>query len=429
MKVPNRLRVLQALYAIDNEDKEREESVKTHKMIWSSRYMKLFVIAAFITAVFTMPATTYGQTATPTPMRMPMPTLTPTPDSRVQSPTAKPSMTDMKSSDDASKKPAPSATPTPMPGMAQTPTTSPDMPGMKSSGDSAKKAGMGEDVSTMDMDPYFTAINYPVPRDTLMVMLLSDFQSARTGNNFFTGMAMMQYGVTSRWTVGFMAEGQKIFGLPATYGGFRINSYLRLFPHDHLLNFTLYGEYEGLNGAALYKMEVAGFGGEDLDEPLAPARRTPVRTFEQRVIMYHDWGRVNLTFNFISETDLKSGENDFGYAWGVFRQPAFKAMENDKDIAGMPAMPKKKVPRVLSLQRLGYGIEMIGALGNTHHFGFDWQRQQHYVGPVFSYIVSKRWTVHVEPAFGLSDVSDPFMLRLGVGYSISHLLHRRSKTP
>jgi hypothetical protein len=317
----------------------------------------------------------------------------------------------------------------PMPAASPSPGAMSGVTGMKSSDDSSKKAGMGDDMSTMGMDPYFTAINYPVPRDTMMVMLLSDFQSARIGNNFFTGMAMVQYGITSRWTVGFMAEGQKISGLPTTYGGFRINSYFRLFPHDHLLNFTLYGEYEGLNGAALYKMEVAGFGGEDLDEPLAPARRTPVRTFEQRVIMYHDWKRVNLTFNFISETDLKSGENDFGYAWGVFRQPAFMAMQTDKDMAGLVGVPKKKVPPVLSLQRLGYGIEMIGALGNTHHFGFDWQRQQHYVGPVFSYSVSRQWTVHVEPAFGLSDVSDPFMLRMGVGYSIDHLLHRRSKTP
>ena len=341
----------------------------------------------------------------------------------------------------AAPQPSPQQMQMNMPGM-QMPTASPNpqaspeqkmnmpMPmASPSPGEMGGMKGTGDDMSTMNMDPYFTAINYPVPRDTMMVMLLSDFQSARTGNNFFTGMAMVQYGVTSRWTVGFMAEGQKIFGLPTTYGGFRINSYFRLFPHDHLLNFTLYGEYEGLNGAALYKMEVAGFGGEDLDEPLAPARRTPVRTFEQRAIMYHDWGRVNLTFNFISETDLKSGENDFGYAWGVFRQPAFMAMETDKDMAGIAGVPKKKEPSRLSLQRLGYGVEMIGALGNTHHFGFDWQRQQHYVGPVFSYSVSKRWTVHVEPAFGLSDVSDPFMLRMGVGYSIDHLLHRRSPTP
>jgi hypothetical protein len=304
------------------------------------------------------------------------------------------------------------------------------MTGMKPSDNVSKKAGMGEDISTMSMDPYFTAINYPVRRDTLMVMLLSDFQSARTGNNFFTGMAMVQYGITSRWTVGFMAEGQKISGLPTTYGGFRINSYFRVFPHDHLLNFTLYGEYEGLNGAALYKMEVAGFGGEDLEEPLAQARRTPVRTFEQRAIIYHDWGRVNFTFNFINETEVKRAGNlfAFGYAWGVFRQPVFKAMDSDEDMAGTAGMPKRQALPVLSFQRLGYGIEMIGALGNAHQFGFDWQRQQHYVGPVFSYSVSKHWTVHVEPAFGLSNVSDPFMLRMGVGYSIDHLLHR-SKTP
>jgi hypothetical protein len=371
------------------------------------------------------PSSSPKQSAAPQPspqqMQMNMPGMQMPPASPSPSPQTQMNMPGMQ---------MPTASPNPQASPEQTmnmpmPMASPspgEMGGMKGT---ENMAGMG----SMNMDPYFTAINYPVPRDAMMVMALSDFQSARTGNNFFTGMAMVQYGVTSRWTVGFMAEGQKIFGLPTTYGGFRINSYFRLFPHDHLLNFTLYGEYEGLNGAALYKMEVAGFGGEDLEEALAPARRTPVRTFEQRAIMYHDWKRVNLTFNFISETDLKSGENDFGYAWGVFRQPAFMAMETNKDMAGMAGRPEKKAPPVFSFQRLGYGVEMIGALGNTHHFGFDWQRQQHYVGPVFNYSVSKRWTVHVEPAFGLSEVSDPFMLRMGVGYSIDHLLHRRSKTP
>ncbi len=54
---------------------------------------------------------------------------------------------------------------------------------------------------------------------------------------------------------------------------------------------------------------------------------------------------------------------------------------------------------------------MMGALGNTDQFGFRWQRQQHYVGSVFSDSISKPWTVQVEPAFGLSDVSDPFVPR------------------
>ncbi len=294
----------------------------------------------------------------------------------------------------------------------------------------------GGAVVEAQMDPNFTALNYPLPRDTMMVMLLSDYQSARSTNDFFTGMTMVQYGLTPRWTMGFMVEGQKIYGMPTTYGGLRANSYFRVFPRDHLLNFTLYGEYEGLNGAALYKMEVSGFGGEDLSEPLAQARNTPVRTFEQRAIMYHDWGRVNLTFNFINETGLETGENNFGYAWGVFRQPAFSAMETGNNMSGMknmgaPAagMAKKRAPPVFSLQRLGYGIEMIGALGSTDQFGFDWQRQQQYVGPVFSYSVSKHWTAHVESAVGLSEVSDPLVLRMGVGYSIDHFLHRRTPAP
>ena len=313
------------------------------------------------------------------------------------------------------------ATPTPQP----MPTASPEMAGMKPNGGSPKKVvDTGDDMSAMDMNPYFSAINYPVPQDAMMVMLLTDYQSARTGPNFFTGMTMVQYGITSRWTVGAMAEGQKINSLPATYGGFRVNTYVRVFPHDHLLNFTVYGEYEGLNGAALYKMEVAGFGGENLTEPLGEAKRTPVRTLELRAIVYHDWGRINATFNFVNETDLKSGDNDFGYSWGVFRKASYMAMKPDKSMAGM-TMPKEKAPPALSFQRLGYGVEMIGALGDAHSFGFHWQREQQYVGPVFSYAVSKKWTVHVEPAFGLSKVSDPFMLRMGIGYSIDHFFHRR----
>jgi hypothetical protein len=70
---------------------------------------------------------------------------------------------------------------------------------------------------------------------------------------------------------------------------------------------------------------------------------------------------------------------------------------------------------------------MIGALGNTDRFGFDWPRQQQYVGPAFSYAVSRHWSVQVEPTIGLSGVSDPFVLRMGLGYSIDHLLHRPAR--
>ena len=274
------------------------------------------------------------------------------------------------------------------------------------------------------MTPYVSTIGYPVPKDTLMIMLLPDFQVARTTDNFFTGMVMLEYGVTSQWTVGLMAEGQKIPGLPLTYGGLRFNTYVRLFPHDDVLHFTLYAEYEDLNGAALYKMEVAGFGGENLEGPLDVARRTPVRTFEQRAIMYHDWGRVNLTFNVINETGIDEHGNDLGYAWGLFRQASWTGMEGmtGAGMEGMTGTATPDPPR-LSWRRLGYGIEMIGALGDTHQFALHAANQQQYFGPVFTYAMSPHWTLSVEPAFGLSAVSDHFVLRMGVGRSIAHLTH------
>ncbi len=261
------------------------------------------------------------------------------------------------------------------------------------------------------MDPYFTAITAPVPKDNLMLMLLPDYQLARTGPDFLTYMGMAEYGITNRWTAGFMVEGQKIGGLPATYGGVRFNTYFQLFPHDHLLHVTLYGEYEDINQASLYKMEISGFGGEDFTLPLDVARNTSARTFEQRLITYHDWGRLNLTFNFISETNLENSGNDFGYVWGMFRQPKWEGMSDMKGMA----------PPLFSAARLGYGVEMMGALGNVDQFGFDWPREQQYLGPVFSYELSPNWSFHLEPTFGLSDVSDRFVLRMGLGYSVSNL--------
>ena len=241
-------------------------------------------------------------------------------------------------------------------------------------------------------------------------MGLQDFQSARYGSNFMTGMLMAEYGLTPRWTIGVMAEGQKIEGQPATYGGMRYSTYFQLFRDDRLLNLTLYGEYEDLNGASLYKMEVAGFGPEDLTEPLALARKTRVRTFEQRVIVYHDWDRLNATFNFIRESALQAPYgSDYGYALGLYFMPSWMSGSME-GMAGMTAPP------ALSMNRLGYGLEMTGALGDDQRFGFEWNAQQHYLGAVFTYAISSLWSVRLEPAFGLSDVSDPFMLRMGVAY-------------
>src|SRR6476659_7652986 len=189
-------------------------------MFWSLRRVKLFVIAAFITAVFTMPATTYGfQTATPTSMQMPMPGPTPTPDNRVESPPTKPNMTGMKSSGDASEKSAPS--PTPMPGMAQTPATSPDMKDMKSNDASPQAAAMGyKMMGAAGLVPHGVMVgmkgrwmvshhfmndrlegNLVGTRRVTDASVLINFEAAPTDMTMHMNMFMVMYALTNKFTL------------------------------------------------------------------------------------------------------------------------------------------------------------------------------------------------------------------------------------
>src|SRR5512140_810858 len=73
--------------------------------------------------------------------------------------------------------------------------------------------------SPAQMTPYFATIDRPLGKGNVMLMALPDLQKARFGPNFATGMLMGEYGITPQWTAGLMVEGQKISGLPATYGG------------------------------------------------------------------------------------------------------------------------------------------------------------------------------------------------------------------
>jgi hypothetical protein len=135
------------------------------------------------------------------------------------------------------------------------------------------------------------------------------------------------------------------------------------------------------------------------------------------VLVYHDWGRLNVTFNVVRETALQSPHgNDYGYAWGLFVKRA--------EMGGsMPGMAGTAGPPVFSMSRVGYGMEMFGALGDSHRFGIDWNAQQHYLGAVITYFISPRSSVRLSPTFGLSRVSDPFMLRTAVSLMLGPSNH------
>jgi len=83
---------------------------------------------------------------------------------------------------------------------------------------------------------------------------------------------------------------------------------------------------------------------------------------------------------------------------------------------GMEGMADMTAPPALSISRLGYGLEMIGALGNNHQFFSNLGAQQQYLGAVLQYTISSNWSLRIEPTVGLSKVSDLFMLRTGLAY-------------
>jgi hypothetical protein len=67
--------------------------------------------------------------------------------------------------------------------------------------------------------------------------------------------------------------------------------------------------------------------------------------------------------------------------------------------------------------RAGWIRHTIDPISSSNR-GFAWPSEPQYLSRRFSYALSRRYFARVEPAFGLSGVSDPFVLRIGVMYSI-----------
>ena len=116
---------------------------------------------------------------------------------------------------------------------------------------------------------------------------------------------------------------------------------------------------------------------------------------------------------FVRETPLQgSRTSDYGYTCGVFVNP--RSMNTaSSGMSGMTGMAKSPPSPI---DRPGYGVEMLGALGDGHRFGVYPDEEQHYIGPVITYDLSPRWSLRAGAACGLTTMSDPFVLRLGVAY-------------
>jgi hypothetical protein len=224
----------------------------------------------------------------------------------------------------------------------------------------------------------------------------------RSGQRFFFApYAEFEYGVTGRWTTELYLEGQSTTGADATFTGWRWENRFRVLAREHWINPVLYLEYEGINEASRIEKEIVGNAGVS-SEAIAELSQTHAHELESKLILSsttHDW---NIAENFIVEKNLSEQEGfEFGYAFGVYRP-----------LATLASGRRCRLCR----ENFSAGVELYGGLGSTNAFGLS--DTAHYLAPVLAWQISDNSTLRFSPSIGLTQDSNPMLLRFGYSYEI-----------
>jgi len=285
---------------------------------------------------------------------------------------------------------------------------------------------------------YFTTYNSKIERGEIELMFMNDLTSPSKirqdedgRGDYLSHMIELEYGVSDRLASEFMVEWyEDLKTSEKKYTGFRWENRYRLFKGYFPLNPMIYAEYEDLDLATRYKMEVSGW----VDPPYAETGGEPdrERILETRLIISEDVGPVNLAFNWLNETDLSGGGTAFGYTLGLMwmihetenNHSEHEHPGNKADCKCESEMKGCRCSHCLGrggecpcahAGMVGIGLEFYGALGDIKAFGFNPSRQEHYVAPTFMYHINSHWMFHTQLAIGLSAASDE-VLRLNLGY-------------
>jgi len=311
-------------------------------------------------------------------------------------------------------------------------------------------------------DIYFVTYNHHIEKGETELMIMTDFTepAERTGAVGFyqSNMIELEYGVTGQWATELMLEGFFDFTHKAgKFTGFRLENRYRLYKEKNRgINPVLYMEYEDLDPATRFKMEVSGREDDKGDPGELEGKRE--RILETRLILSRDFGPYNIAFNWINETDTRRGGfTDFGYALGIrrilgdhrhereetesesepssmpgndsYRCPMHPDQKTDQPgkcpICGMElvadqrpgrhGLPPGKPTRLSRWKPAAIGLELYGGVGNNHAFGGPSKVQQHYLQPIIMFHPRKDMMIHIATAFGLTGVSDD-LLRTGVAF-------------
>lgn len=212
----------------------------------------------------------------------------------------------------------------------------------------------------------------------------------------------LEYGMTGWWTAELYLEGVTTRGDGSAFTGWRWENRFRPFKAEHRLNPVIYVEFENVNEASRIQKEIVGDGPVAF-EPIAQLKHERARELEGRLILSSVVGAWNVSENVIMEKNFSEDEGvEFGYSIGAARP-----------LGTLASATACRFCR----ENFVAGLEMYGGLGNTDAFGLHGAR--HYVAPVFGWRFSDRSTVKISTGFGLTGVSDRFLVRVGWTYEMS----------
>lgn len=247
---------------------------------------------------------------------------------------------------------------------------------------------------------YLTIYGHHIEKGEIEVMLSVDFTAPSSvkrerdeQEEYFSQMLMIEYSPTTQLSFEIMFEGFQDVGTgDAEFTGFRLEARWRIFEQEVPLNPTLYVEYEDLDPLTRYKMEVSGWVEPPYEEEGEEPDRE--RILETRLLLSQDFGRWNVAFNWINETDLQGGGTAFGYMLGVGYR--FESSES-------------------FFRAVSATLELWGMLGDTHKFGLRPDLQEHYLQPTLTFHLGDLMLT-LGFALGLSEDSDDLM-RVMLGWS------------
>lgn len=209
------------------------------------------------------------------------------------------------------------------------------------------------------------------------IMLMNDIGQEPDGTRYTAQMIEFELGITDQLTTEFMIEGQNTSGQGGyNFTGFRWENRYRLFAEDVFLNPVLYLEYEDLSADTKYVMEVSGR--EDAAEQTKARPRE--RVLETRLILSQNpTDALNISFNWLNESDLDTGITAFGYATGL----NYRMNGN-----------------------ILLGLELFGGLGDSNKgITMDGSITQHYLSPNLRIDLTPKWRIKIGGAIGLTNIS------------------------